>query len=147
VYCFVLLNDVWQPSGSSDPAFSHAQSLRCMCTRLLKRFKHLPSAAPDQEQEQDQEQQQQRQQQQQQLAFRIKLPDNVLNLIWSLSSLCAAADVPFADSDARVFLHDLLRCCPTPSFHSDFVYQMTQIMQLHLSRERQVRTARARVRA
>ncbi len=106
-----------------------------MCTRLLKRFKLLPSAAPDQDQEQDQEQLQQRQQQQQQqqqLAFRIKLPENVLNLIWSLSSLCAAADVPFADADARVFVHDLLRC-PTPSFHSDFVYQMTQIMQLHLS--------------
>ena len=123
-----------------------------MCTRLLKRFKHLPSAAPDQDQEQDQEQQQQRQQQQQQqqqqLAFRIKLPDNVLNLIWSLSSLCAAADVPFAEADARVFLHDLLRCLPHPQrFHSDFVYQMTQILQLHLSRERQVRTARARVRA
>ena len=31
-----------QPSGSSDPAFLHAQSLRAMCLRLLKRFKPLP---------------------------------------------------------------------------------------------------------
>jgi hypothetical protein len=33
-----------QPSGSTDPAYVHAQSLRSMCLRLLKRFKPLPLA-------------------------------------------------------------------------------------------------------
>ena len=33
-----------EPSGSSDPNFKHAQSLRSMCMRLLSRFKPLPPA-------------------------------------------------------------------------------------------------------
>jgi hypothetical protein len=71
---------------------------------LLKRFKHIPSAAYGN----DHAPSEQHHQHQAQLAFRIKSPDNILNIIWSLASLCSAADVPFPESEARHFFHDLL---------------------------------------
>jgi hypothetical protein len=71
-----------------------------MCTRLLKRFKRVPSPASGSGQELVEHHQEQ-------LAFQIT-KDSVLNLIWSLASLCAAEDVPFAEEDARPFFQDLL---------------------------------------
>lgn len=82
--------------------FRHAQSLRSICTHLLKQFKRVPSA--DASQPLDEE----HQHHQEQPVFQIRSPDNVLNLIWSIASLCADDQVPFAAEDARPFLQDLL---------------------------------------
>ncbi len=71
-----------------------------MCTRLLKQFKPVPSAASGSDQQLVEHHQEQ-------VAFQIN-KDNVLNLLWSLASLCAAEDVPFAEADARPFFQDLL---------------------------------------
>ena len=77
--------------------------MRSICIRLLKRFKYLPSD-PSVSGQALQEQQQQHQTH---MPFRI-LPENVPNLIWALASLCAVADIPFTEPEARSVLQDLL---------------------------------------
>lgn len=102
-----LIDTSSQPSGgAADPAFHHAQSLRSICTHLLQRFKHSPPAAHA-----SQELQEQHQSPQEELAFQIRSPDNVLNLIWSLASLWAAHEVPFVEEQARSFLQVVLFSC------------------------------------
>jgi hypothetical protein len=95
--------ELLQPSGSSDPTFRHAQSMRSICLRLLKRFKFIPSDASVS----GQELQEQQQQHQSLMPFRI-YPPRVTNLIWALASLCAVADIPFTEPEARSVLQDLL---------------------------------------
>ena len=121
----IVHNPFLQPTGLADPEFQHAQSLRSICIRLLKRFKHLPSVSHGSDHEPSE--------QQPQLAFRIKSPANILNIIWSLASLCSVADIPFPEAQARHLFHDLL-CYVAHESEDSIMHAFICILQILLKR-------------